>query len=85
VLDVGLTTPRHKNKPVMKRINDPRTWTDSLYKRPKRRNKDMSLYRAGSLMTAWRELSRYRLGLVEVQVRWEGVGTRLAEHQLFYG
>jgi hypothetical protein len=31
-----------------------------------------SLYRAGSLMTVWRELARYKLDLVGVQeVRWE--------------
>jgi hypothetical protein len=35
-----------------------------------------SLYRAGSLMTVSRELSRYRLDLVGVQeVRWEGSDT----------
>jgi hypothetical protein len=35
-----------------------------------------SLYRAGSPMTASRELSRYRLDLVGVEeVRWEGSGT----------
>jgi hypothetical protein len=35
-----------------------------------------SLYRAGSLMTVSREMSRYRLDLVGVQeVRWEGSGT----------
>jgi hypothetical protein len=34
-----------------------------------------NLYRAGSLMTVSRELSRYRLDLVGVQeVRWEGSG-----------
>jgi exonuclease III len=34
-----------------------------------------SLYRAGSLMTVSRELSRYRLDIVGVQeVRWEGSG-----------
>jgi hypothetical protein len=68
----------------MKRINEPRTWTDFLDKRPKQRNMDMrfgmwnvrSLYRVGSLMTVSRELSRYRLDLVGVQeVRWKGSGT----------
>jgi hypothetical protein len=35
-----------------------------------------SLYRASSLMTISRELTRYRLDLVAVQeVRWEGSGT----------
>jgi hypothetical protein len=48
-----------KNKFVTKNEIEPRTWTDSLDKRPKRRNMDMrfdlwnvrSLYRAGSVMT----------------------------------
>jgi exonuclease III len=46
-----------------------------------------SLYRVGSLMTAARELSRYRLDLVGVQeVRWEGSGTVPAgEYKVFYG
>jgi hypothetical protein len=30
-----------------------------------------SLYRAGSLMAAARELARYKLDLVSVQVRWD--------------
>jgi hypothetical protein len=35
-----------------------------------------SLYRAGSLMTVMREISRYRLDLVgDQEVRWEGSGT----------
>jgi hypothetical protein len=47
----------------------------------------MILYRAGSLMTVSRELSRYRLDLVGVQeVRWEGSGTAPArEYTFFYG
>jgi hypothetical protein len=46
-----------------------------------------SLYRAGSLITVSRELSRHKLGLVVVQeVRWEGGGSELAgEYTLFYG
>jgi exonuclease III len=46
-----------------------------------------SLYRAGSLMTVSRELSRYRLDLVGVQeVRWESSGTASAgEYAFFYG
>jgi hypothetical protein len=45
------------------------------------------LYRAGSLMTVSRELSRYRLDLVGAQeVRWEGSGTVPAwEYTFFYG
>jgi hypothetical protein len=34
---VGLTTPHHKNKLVVKNLKKPRTWTDSLEKRPKRK------------------------------------------------
>jgi hypothetical protein len=71
---VGLTTFHHKNKLVTKIIKEPRTWTDSSGKRPKLRNMDMrfgtlnarSLYRAGSLMTVFRELTRYKLVLVGV-------------------
>jgi hypothetical protein len=38
-----------------------------------------SLYRAGSLMTVSRELSKYKLDLVGVQeVRWKGGGTEPA-------
>jgi hypothetical protein len=47
-----------------------------------------SVYRAGSLMTVSRELSRYKLeDLVGVQeVRWEGGGTEAArEYTFFYG
>jgi hypothetical protein len=81
---VGLTTLHHKNKLVTKNLTELRTWTDSLDKRPKLRNMDMrfgtwnvrSLYKAGSLMTVSRELTRYKLDIVGVQeVRWEGSGT----------
>jgi exonuclease III len=46
-----------------------------------------SLYRAGSVMTVSKELSRYMLDLVGVQeVRWEGSGTVPAgEYTFFYG
>jgi hypothetical protein len=46
-----------------------------------------SLYRAGSLITVSKELSKYRLDLVGVQeVRWEGGGTeREGEYTFFYG
>jgi hypothetical protein len=46
-----------------------------------------SLYRAGSLMTASRELARYKLDLVGVQeFRWVGFGTEPAgEYTFFYG
>jgi exonuclease III len=43
-----------------------------------------SLYRAGSLTTVSRELSRYMLDLVGVQeVRWEGVGTEPVREYTF--
>jgi hypothetical protein len=43
-----------------------------------------SFYRAGSLMTVSRELSRYRLDLVGVkEVRWEGSGTAPAGEYTF--
>jgi hypothetical protein len=45
-----------------------------------------SLYRVGSLMTVLRELARYKLDLVGVQVRWEGGGTEpMGEYTFFYG
>jgi hypothetical protein len=45
-----------------------------------------SLYRVGSLMTVLRELSRYRLDLVGVQVRWEGKWYRTSRRiHILYG
>ena len=46
-----------------------------------------SLYRAGSLTAAARELSRYKLDLVGVQVvRWDIWGTvRAGDYNFFYG
>jgi hypothetical protein len=46
-----------------------------------------SLYRAGSLMTVSRELSRYRLDLVGMQeIRWECRGTTpVGGYTFFYG
>ena len=46
-----------------------------------------SLYRAGSLMAAARELARYKLDLVGVQeVRWDRGGTvRAGDYNFFYG
>jgi hypothetical protein len=73
-LGVGLTTPHRKKYPVTNNLHKPRTWSDSLDKQPTLRNMDMrfglwnirSLYRAGSLMTVTRELTRYKLDLVGV-------------------
>jgi hypothetical protein len=45
-----------------------------------------SLYRTGSLTTVARELGKYKLVLVGVQVRWENGGTERAEdYTFFYG
>jgi hypothetical protein len=59
----------------MKCDRGPRTWTDSLGKRPKLRKMDVrfgtwtvrSLYRAGSLVTVAKEISQYKLDSVGVQ------------------
>jgi hypothetical protein len=61
---VELITLHCKTKFITTISIEPLAWTDSLDKRPKRRNMDMrfgfwnvrSLYRAGSLMTVLREL-----------------------------
>jgi hypothetical protein len=45
----------------------------------------MSLYRAGSIMTVSRELSKYELDLVGVQeVRWEGGDMEHAGEYTFF-
>jgi hypothetical protein len=46
-----------------------------------------SLYRAGSLMTVAKEISKYKLDLVGVQgFRWDGDDTEQAgEYTFFYG
>jgi hypothetical protein len=46
-----------------------------------------SLYRAGSLMAAARELGRYKLDLVGMQeVRWDKEGTvKVGDNSFFYG
>src|SRR5215470_15793922 len=63
--------------------------------RSHKRNRDIllgtwnvrSLYRAGSLMAAARELARYKLDLVGVpEVRWDKEGTeRAGDYKFFYG
>jgi hypothetical protein len=84
---VGLTTSHRKNKPITNIQKEPRTWTEFLEKRHKRKNMDMrfglwnvrSLYRAGSLMTVSRELARHKLDLVRAQeVRLARGGTEFA-------
>jgi hypothetical protein len=84
-----------KNKLVTKCQKGSQTWTDSLDKRPKLRKMDMrfatwnvkSLYRAGSLMTVAKDISKYKFDLVGVQeVRWDRGGTEPAgEYIFFYG
>ena len=63
--------------------------------RSRKRNRDVllgtwnvrSLYSAGALMAAARELARYKLDLVGVQeVRWEKEGTvKAGDYSFFYG
>ena len=65
-----------KTYPVTNRLpkKKPRTWTDTLV-RPKKRKRNMrfgtwnvrSLYRPGSITTAAKELSSYKLDLVGIQ------------------
>ena len=45
-----------------------------------------SLYRARSLKAAARELGRYKLDVVSVQIRWDKGGTvREGDYDFFYG
>jgi hypothetical protein len=45
-----------------------------------------SMYGAGSLRTVAEEVSKYKLDLVAIQVRWEGGGTEPAgQYTFFYG
>jgi hypothetical protein len=61
-------------------------WTDYLDKRPKLKKMDMSfgtgnvrsLYMADLLVTAGKELSKYKLNLVGAQVRWDRGATKSA-------
>ncbi|PNF20323.1 hypothetical protein B7P43_G13209 [Cryptotermes secundus] len=72
----------------------PRTWTDSLDKRPKLMKMDMrsgtwnirSLYRAGSLRAVAEGILKYKLHLAGVQVRWDGgVIAQAGDYTFFYG
>jgi hypothetical protein len=64
---VGLTTLHHKNEVATNILKEPWSWMDSLEKRPKWQNIDMSfgtwdvtsLYRVGSLVSVLKELSKY--------------------------
>jgi hypothetical protein len=45
-----------------------------------------SVYRAGSLVTGAKEISKYKLDLVGVQVRWDGGRTEPADkYRFLYG
>jgi hypothetical protein len=55
---VRLTTLHHKNKLVAKNLTEPRTWTDSLDKRPKLCNMDMDLGEVG-----WGDVDWIGLGI----------------------
>jgi hypothetical protein len=69
---VELKAPRRKNKHVTKGHKGPRTWSDSLDKRPKLRKMNMrsgawnvrSLYKAVSLIRVAGEVAKYKLDLV---------------------
>jgi hypothetical protein len=72
---------------------EPRTWTDSLDKRIKRKKMDMrldiwnvrSMYRAGSLRAVAEEISKFKFDLVGVQeVRCDGGGTEPAGKYIFF-
>jgi hypothetical protein len=84
-----------KKKLLMKIHKKPRTWMDSLNKRPKRKKLDMrivtwnfrSMHRAGSLRVVTEEVLKYKLDLVGVEeVRWDQDGTEPAgQYTFFYG
>jgi hypothetical protein len=65
-LSVGLTTPHRKKKLITKYHKKPRTWTDSLDKRPKRKKMYVrfgtwnvrSVYRPRSLRAVAEEISK---------------------------
>ena len=94
VLGEVLTAPHRKNVLCYKMFTRAWTWTDTLVLM-KQQIRDMrlcswndrSLYRAGSLTAATRELVRYKLDLVGVQeVRWDkGDMVRAGDYNFFYG
>jgi hypothetical protein len=53
VLGVGLTIPHRKNKFVTKMLNKPRTWTDPVDKRPRRKKIDMNKLFMSFMMWIW--------------------------------
>jgi hypothetical protein len=75
-LDVGLTTPHRKNKLVMKDHRRPRTWTDSLDKRPKRKKMDMG-FGTWNVRNMCKAISLRAVAEVGVQeVRWDRGNTK---------
>jgi len=76
----------------MKQIHVPWAWTAPLVRRNLWQRdmrfgtwNVMSLYRAGSITAAARELARYKLDLVGVQeVRWDKRGTVSAGDYIFF-
>jgi hypothetical protein len=86
---MGLKTPHHKKIALFqKHLTKPQTWKDYWDKQLKLRNMDMrfgtwnirSLYRAGSLVTVSKALSKYKLDLVGGQ--WHRTSRRI---QIFLG
>ena len=87
-----MLTLHRKKYHITKCLQEPRTWTDTLV-RSKQRKRDMrfgawnvrSLYKAGSLTAASRELARYKLDLVGMQeVMWDKRGTvRAGDYNFF--
>jgi hypothetical protein len=80
-----------KSKFVTNILNKSWIYADSLDKRPKLWGMDVrfgtwnvrSLYRTGFLKTVSKELARYKLDLVGMQVRWEGGGIEPAGEYTF--
>ena len=87
-----MTNPHRKNGFVTKHEHLLRAWIDKLV-RPEQRIEGMrfdtwnvrSLYRAGSLTKAAKELARYKLDLVGVQeVMWDKGGKVRAGNYIFF-
>jgi hypothetical protein len=82
-LGVGLTIPHRKSKLVTKSQKGPRTWTDSLDKRPKRprriwvENNKMHLIEAGWGDVDW-------IGLAQDRYRWRAHANELMNLRLPY-
>jgi hypothetical protein len=66
-LGVGLTTPHRKKQIRHEKRHKPRTWTDSLDERPKRRNK-VDLLEIGLNVEDW-------IGLAQDRYRWRALAS----------